>query len=183
MVTLVQLLVQGCIESVTGYFIICMVLLVGTMMFHFRKRPNDTKKTKHKKLRAVSHEELRTKPEESPMKLPYLLELNPGQSQQQVSLEIVVSPLVHKNSVWSFELPGKVIPILVLIFCGFDLQMALTTLKGRCIDWAWTTQRSAVTPPWRSRSVPGSMVMSLRQPSQRFWWCHWDNNLLLSLWC
>lgn len=52
----------------------------GTMMFHFRKRPNDSKKTKHKKLRAVSHEELRTKPEESPMKYPYLLELNPDGS-------------------------------------------------------------------------------------------------------
>eukprot|EP00105_Crassostrea_gigas_P046520 XP_019930668.1 PREDICTED: afadin isoform X5 [Crassostrea gigas] len=52
----------------------------GTMMFHFRKRPNDAKKTKHKKLRAVSHEELRTKPEESPMKYPYLLELNPDGS-------------------------------------------------------------------------------------------------------
>ena len=51
------------------------------MMFHFRKRPNDAKKTKHKKLRAVSHEELRSKPEEPPMqKLPYLVELNPGQS-------------------------------------------------------------------------------------------------------
>lgn len=49
------------------------------MMFHFRKRPNDAKKTKHKKLRAVSHEELRSKPEEPPMqKLPYLVELNPG---------------------------------------------------------------------------------------------------------
>nr|XP_022293041.1 afadin-like isoform X4 [Crassostrea virginica] len=53
----------------------------GTMMFHFRKRPNDAKKTKHKKLRAVSHEELRSKPEEPPMqKLPYLVELNPDGS-------------------------------------------------------------------------------------------------------
>ncbi|XP_056016214.1 afadin-like isoform X4 [Ostrea edulis] len=53
----------------------------GTMMFHFRRRSNDAKKTKHKKLRAVSHEELRSKVDEAPpQKLPYLVELNPDGS-------------------------------------------------------------------------------------------------------
>ncbi|XP_062598026.1 afadin-like isoform X2 [Saccostrea cucullata] len=52
----------------------------GTMMFHFRRR-NDAKKPKHKKLRAVSHEELRMKNDDAPpQKLPYLVELNPDGS-------------------------------------------------------------------------------------------------------
>lgn len=106
-------------------------------------------------------------------------------------MEIVLSPIVYRNSLWSFELQKKVIPILVLIFCGYNLQMALTTQKGKYTDWVWATQRSAVTPPWRSRSVPGSMVISLWQSSQRFcsfirifgvkniflWWFY-ENNLL-----
>lgn len=57
--------------------------------------------------------------------------------------------------------------------------MALTTLKERCTDLAWTTQRSAVTPPWRSRSVPGSVVMSLWQLSQRF--CPFIQSLVLKI--
>ncbi|XP_062618363.1 afadin-like, partial [Saccostrea cucullata] len=52
----------------------------GTMMFHFRRR-NDAKKPKHKKLRAVSHEELRMRSDDAPpQKLPYLVELNPDGS-------------------------------------------------------------------------------------------------------
>lgn len=48
-------------------------------MFQLKRRPADAKKTKHKKIRAVSHEDLRpTKDTIPPHQLPYLVELNPG---------------------------------------------------------------------------------------------------------
>ncbi|XP_052088284.1 afadin-like isoform X1 [Mytilus californianus] len=53
----------------------------GTVMFQLKRRPADSKKTKHKKIRAVSHEDLRpTKDTIPPHQLPYLVELNPDGS-------------------------------------------------------------------------------------------------------
>ncbi|XP_071137644.1 afadin-like isoform X5 [Mytilus edulis] len=53
----------------------------GTVMFQLKRRPADAKKTKHKKIRAVSHEDLRpTKDTIPPHQLPYLVELNPDGS-------------------------------------------------------------------------------------------------------
>ena len=51
-------------------------------MFQLKRRPADAKKTKHKKIRAVSHEDLRYNKEERmpPQQLPFLVELNPGKS-------------------------------------------------------------------------------------------------------
>lgn len=146
-------------------------------MFHFRKRPNDTKKTKHKKLRAVSHEELRTKPEESPMKLPYLLELNPGQSQQQVSLEIVVSPLVHRNSCVIIWTPRKGYTHLSVDILWFRFTDGSDNPKGKVYRLSMNYTEVGSDPSMAikvSTRVYGDviettltkiLVMSLRQPS------------------
>jgi hypothetical protein len=51
-------------------------------MFQLKRRPADAKKTKHKKIKAVSAEDVRYAKEDRipPNQLPYFKELNPGMS-------------------------------------------------------------------------------------------------------